>query len=151
MTDMRRQIQAEIEAANSQRAARSSRAGAKVATGGLAGTNPAPLEITQPPTLLADQQAKRAGRPQIYREPVVRGCCRALKAASLRQQAVGLLHLSLDDTEFVHLWFALSNARSKLRSAISRGKAEIGDLRATDSVWEKLAVVMNQRQRRRPA
>lgn len=95
------------------------------------------------------EQAARV-KPEIYRNPHVRSCCRSIKAAVLKHEP-SRHHLTLDDTEFLHLWFALENSRSKLRKAIGKGLAEVGDLRATDSAWMKLAAIMTRRQQRRPA
>lgn len=94
-------------------------------------------------------QAARV-KPEIYRDRQVRSCCRSIKAAVLKQSP-SHHHLTLDDTEFLHLWFSLQNDRSKLRKAIGKGLAVVGDLRGTDSVWLKLAAIMNRRQQRRPS
>jgi hypothetical protein len=95
-------------------------------------------------------QALGASKPAVYRDPQVRCSCRSIKAAVLKQEP-SRHHLILDDSEYLHLWFALENSRSKMRKAIGKGLAQVGDLRATDSVWMKLAAIMNRRQQRRPA
>ncbi|MDP2759872.1 MAG: hypothetical protein Q8O64_05620 [Sideroxyarcus sp.] len=152
---MRQQIQADIKAHRKARLARGVDVGTSPhglpADGLQAVIRPQAVTRQAGAALLhADPQAKRAGIPLIYRDPQVRGCCRAIKAAVLKQEP-GRHYLALDDTEYLHLWFAIEHERSKTRKAIGKGLAVVGDLRATDSVWQKLAAIMNRRQQRRPA
>jgi hypothetical protein len=86
----------------------------------------------------------------VYRNPLVLSCCRAIKAAVLKQDP-HTHRLAFDDCEFLHLFYAVEHDRKKIRQAIGKGLAKSGDLRATDSLWLKLQAVMANRQLRRPA
>jgi hypothetical protein len=95
-------------------------------------------------------QPQAAKRPLVYRNPLVLSCCRAIKAAVLKQDP-HTHRLAFDDCEFLHLFYAVEHDRKKIRQAIGKGLAKSGDLRATDSLWLKLQAVMANRQLRRPA
>ena len=87
-----------------------------------------------------------AGKPQVYRTPQVREASRCLRVRAALLTPSGLHHMSFTDQEFLHLQSAVDRCRSKTRKAIGKGIAEVGDLRATDSLWEKLQDVMWARQ-----
>ena len=54
--------------------------------------------------------------------------------------------MSFTEREFLYLHAAVEHCRSKTCKAIGKGIAEVGDLRATDSLWSKLQDVMWARQ-----
>jgi hypothetical protein len=66
------------------------------------------------------------------------------------KQAPSVHRLAVDDSEFLHLFYAVEHDRNKMRKAIGKGLAVVGDLRATDTLWLKLQSVMARRQFRRP-
>jgi hypothetical protein len=153
----------------SQGAARSPRAGVMGAA--HADTHPAPVGLAELLLSLEDQQAPQAcaaglgfAEPDdaaaalcadgasadsdampVFGSAKVRGYCRSIKAAVLKQDP-STHRLALDDSEFLHLFYAIERVRSKTRKDIGKGKAEIGDLRCTDSLWHKLQTIMAHRQ-----
>jgi hypothetical protein len=56
-------------------------------------------------------------------------------------------YLEMTDVEFLHLLAAMEHSRNRDRRAIRKGFAEPQDLRATDSIWQKLQEVQTLRQK----
>jgi hypothetical protein len=69
---------------------------------------------------------------------------RTPSAASKRPQ---FHYLEMTDVEFLHLLAAMEHSRNRDRRTIRRGFAEPQDLRATDSIWQKLQEVQTLRQK----
>lgn len=84
-------------------------------------------------------------KPTAYSTAQVREACRRLRAVVRQPAPDGLHRLTITEAEFLHLHAAVSHDRNKTRKAIGKGNAAIGDLRATDSLWDKLQAVMFER------
>ena len=56
-----------------------------------------------------------------------------------------LHNIELNDCEFLHLVTAVEQDRNQTREAIRKGLAEPQDLKASDSLWEKLEVLRFER------
>lgn len=106
-----------------------------------AGTYPTDHVDAEPLPPHADKQAKRAGSSSAYSAPEVRSACRCIRAASAAQHSKDSHTLRFTDRELLHLHSALSHDRNRTRKAIGKGLAKIVDLRASDTVWEKLQAV----------
>ena len=84
--------------------------------------------------------------PEIYRSVSIRRACRRVKEAASKLFK-GSHVLRMDDCEFLHVVYAIERERNKTHKAIRKGLAEVGDLRGTDSLWEKLQVLRAVRMR----
>jgi hypothetical protein len=78
--------------------------------------------------------------PGVYTSPDVLKSRGTLEAAA---EGKPQLHaFELTECEFLHAYFAVEHDRNATRKAISKGLAFAGDLKATDSLWQKLQGVM---------
>lgn len=84
-------------------------------------------------------------KPGAYTNPEVRSACRCLREAAAKQAREGAHYLRLNDREFLWVYSAIEHDRNRTRKAIGKGLCEIGDLRATDSIWGILQAVMVRR------
>jgi len=73
-----------------------------------------------------------------------RNVCRMLHEAAARQHREGIHYLRLDGREFSRLYAALNHERSRIRKLVGKGLAAVGELRATDSVWQKLQAMCHE-------
>jgi hypothetical protein len=97
-----------------------------------------------------DQQGEAAQkRPKIYSDAEVRRSCRHIRgsAAAGASRHASCHTLRMTDVEFLHLVFAVENARNKTRKAVAKGLADFEDLQATRSLWDKLQVLRAHRMR----
>ena len=73
-----------------------------------------------------------------------RNVCRMLHEAAARQHREGIHYLRLDGREFSRLYAALDHERSRIRKLVGKGLAAVGELRATDSVWQKMQAMCRE-------
>ena len=79
-------------------------------------------------------------KPEIYRSVSLRSACRRVREAAAKLFK-GNHTLRMDDFEFLHVVSAVERDRSRTRKAVSKGLADYTDLRATDSLWQKLQIL----------
>lgn len=82
--------------------------------------------------------------PGVYRSPEARSVCQVLREAAARQHREGIHYLRLDGREFSRLYAALERERSRIRKLVGKGLAAVGELRATDSVWQKMQAMCQE-------
>lgn len=83
-------------------------------------------------------------KPEAYTNPEVRSACRCIREAAAKLPK-DVHYLRLTDREYLHVYAAVEHDRNRTRKAIGKGLGEIGDLRATDSIWSILQAVMVRR------
>lgn len=83
-------------------------------------------------------------KPEAYTSPEVRSACRCIREVAAKQPK-DVHYLRLTDREFMWVYSAIEHDRNRTHKAIGKGLCEIGDLRATDSVWGILQAVMVRR------
>lgn len=86
----------------------------------------------------------RTGKPDVYTCPETQSVLAAIREAAARQHREGIHYLRLDGGEFAQLYAALGHERSRIRKLVSRGLAAIGELRISDSVWQKLQAMCHE-------
>lgn len=82
------------------------------------------------------------GKPKIYVE--ARSVCQTLHEAAVRQYREGIHYLRLEGCEISQLYAALGCERSRIRKLVGKGLVDVGNLRASDSVWQKLQAMCQQ-------
>lgn len=94
----------------------------------------------------SSQAAQRCAgiSPGVYRSPQARSVCQVLREAAARQHREGIHYLRLDGREFSRLYAALERERSRIRKLVGKGLAAVGELRATDSVWQKMQAMCQE-------
>ena len=94
----------------------------------------------------SSQAAQRCAgiSPGVYRSPEARSVCQVLREAAARQHREGIHYLRLDGREFSRLYAALDRERSRIRKLVGKGLAAVGELRATDSVWQKMQAMCQE-------
>lgn len=94
----------------------------------------------------SSQAAQRCAgiSPGVYRSPEARSVCQVLREAAARQHREGIHYLRLDGREFSRLYAALERERSRVRKLVGKGLAAVGELRATDSVWQKMQAMCQE-------
>lgn len=80
----------------------------------------------------------------VYRCPETQSVLRALREAAARQCREGIHYLRLEGREFSQLYAALGCERSRIRKLVGKGLVDVGNLRASDSVWQKLQAMCQQ-------
>lgn len=98
---------------------------------------------------MTEKHAPKGLMPEVYRTPEAKEVHRTLTGYVQEQHRQGSHHLLLDDREFLNMYYAVEHDRSAIRKAVGKGLAHIQDLRATDTLWQKLQTVMAFRQYRR--
>ena len=61
-----------------------------------------------------------------------------LHEAAAKMHREGIHYLRLESREFSQLYAALDHERSRIRKLVGKGLVDVGNLRASDSVWQKL-------------
>ena len=89
-----------------------------------------------------------APMPEIYSCAKVRRACHLFRQEVTRRYAEGVRYLTLDERELRQLRHAVEQERNRKRVAVGRGHAQIGELRATDSLWQKLCSAFTPAPRR---
>lgn len=95
----------------------------------------------------ANQQApqeRAAGVPLVYRTAKVREAIRCIRDA-VAKRPHDIHYLRLTDREFLDVYHAVEGDRSRTYKAIRKGFAHPQDLKASDSTWHALQVVMTRR------
>lgn len=80
----------------------------------------------------------------VYRRPEVQSVLRILREAAARQYREGIHYLRLEGRELSQLYAALDHERSRIRKLIGKGLVDVGNLRASDSAWQKLQAICQQ-------
>lgn len=83
-------------------------------------------------------------RPMVYTSPEVQSVRRILHEAAARQYRQGIHYLRLEGRELSQLYAALDHERSRIRKLIGKGLVDVGNLRASDSVWQKMQAMCQQ-------
>ena len=83
----------------------------------------------------------------VYTSAQSRSACRCLHKAAAELAAKPPYYLRLTDREFLQVYSAVEHDRSRMRKAIGKGIAEVGDLRASNPLWQILQDVMTRRMR----
>ena len=94
------------------------------------------LPSAKPPLTFARPSWRN--KPDVYTCPETQSVLAAIREAAARQHREGIHYLRLDGGEFSQLYAALGHERSRVRKLVSRGLAAIGELRISDSVWQKM-------------
>lgn len=79
--------------------------------------------------------------PNVYTS--AKANCRSLQQAACAAQPP--YYLRLGDREFLQVYSAVEHDRNRTRKAIGKGLCEVGDLRASDPLWQILQDVMTRR------
>ncbi len=95
---------------------------------------------------IAATDAARPAKPDIYRSVSIRSACRRVREAASKLFK-GAHTLRMDDFEFLHVFSAVQFERNRVRKAVAKGRADYADLRATDSLWQKLQALRAVRMR----
>jgi len=80
----------------------------------------------------------------VYRCPKTQSALRAIREAAARQHREGVHYLRLEGREFSHLYAALDHERSRIRKLVGKGLADVCNLRASDSVWQKMQAMCRE-------
>lgn len=83
-------------------------------------------------------------KPEAYTSPEVQSVLQTLRDAAARQCREGIHYLRLEGRELSQLYAALDRERSRIRKLVGKGLVDIGNLRASDSTWEKLQAMCQQ-------
>lgn len=89
-------------------------------------------------------RGRAEGCPMVYRSPEVQGVLCALREAAARQFREGLHYLRLDAREFAQLYAVLDNERSRVRKLVGKGLVDMANLRASDSIWQKMQAMSRE-------
>ena len=102
-----------------------------------------PATLPAKPVLTFQQapEGRAAAKPMVYTSAKARSACRCLREASAKPP----YYLRLDDQQFLQVYLAIEQDRSRTRKAIGKGIAELHDLRASDPLWQILQDVMTRR------
>ena len=100
------------------------------------------LPSAKPPLTFARPSWRN--KPDVYTCPETQSVLAAIREAAARQHREGIHYLRLDGGEFSQLYAALGHERSRIRKLVSRGLAAIGELRISDSVWQKLQAMCHE-------
>ncbi|MDP2760966.1 MAG: hypothetical protein Q8O64_11290 [Sideroxyarcus sp.] len=85
------------------------------------------------------------GEPQnVYTCPETQAVLRELREAAAKRLREGISYLRLEGREFAQLYAALDRERGRIRKLVGKGLVDIGNLRASDSIWQKLQAVSQQ-------
>ncbi len=80
-----------------------------------------------------------APMPEIYSCAKVRRACWLIGQAVAKRHAEGVRYLALSQRELLQVRHAVERERNLIRRLVGNGRAQIAQLRATDSLWQKLA------------
>lgn len=83
-------------------------------------------------------------KPEAYTSPEVQSVLQTLRDAAARQCREGIHYLRLEGRELSQLYAVLDRERSRIRKLVGKGLVDIGNLRASDSTWEKLQAMCQQ-------
>ncbi|MBI5626491.1 MAG: hypothetical protein HY935_04725 [Nitrosomonadales bacterium] len=83
--------------------------------------------------------------PKVYRSSKVRRICRSIRASVAKLAPKDVHYLRLTEVEFLHVYTAVEQDRSRTYKAIRKGIADLQDLRASDSLWQALQDVQARR------
>jgi hypothetical protein len=85
------------------------------------------------------------GEPQnVYTCAETQAVLRELREAAAKRLREGIHYLRLEGSEFSQLYAALGRERDRIRKLVGKGLVDIGNLRASDSIWQKLQAVCQQ-------
>lgn len=85
------------------------------------------------------------GEPQnVYTCAETQAVLRELREAAAKRLREGIHYLRLEGSEFSQLYAALGRERDRIRKLVGKGLVDIGNLRASDSIWQKLQAVSQQ-------
>lgn len=83
-------------------------------------------------------------KPMVYTSSEVQSVRRILHEVAARQYRQGIHYLRLEGRELSQLYAALDHERSRIRKLIGKGLVDVGNLRASDSVWQKMQAMCQQ-------
>lgn len=82
--------------------------------------------------------------PDVYTSAEGKNVRRVLQDAAARAHREGRHYLRLDSGEFSQLYAALDRERCRIRKLVGKGLVDVGNLRASDSVWQKLQAMCHE-------
>ena len=97
-----------------------------------------------PPASQQAPQGRAECSPLVYRSPAVQSSLRAISEAAARQYREGIHYLRLEGREISQLYAALDRERTRIRKLVGKGLVDVGNLRASDSAWQKLQAMCQQ-------
>ena len=97
-----------------------------------------------PPASRQAPQGRAECSPLVYRSPAVQSSLRAIREAAARQYREGIHYLRLEGREISQLYAALDRERTRIRKLVGKGLVDVGNLRASDSAWQKLQAMCQQ-------
>lgn len=107
-----------------------------------------PVLIVPDAALPVAERTEEHGAPascgNVYTCPETQSALRVLHDAAVRQYREGIHYLRLEGSEFSQLYAALDRERGRIRKLVGKGLVDIGNLRASDSIWQKLQAVCQQ-------